>query len=527
MKKVLIPTKLDTIAAKLLNENGAYVVVQEPKTQLADLAAANPDAYAIIVRSEKVTAEIMDLLPSLKVVIRAGAGYDNIDCKAARKRGVDVMNTPGANSNGVAEEVITLMLADSRHVLEADRTTRAGGWEKSKLMGHEITGKTVGIVGLGNIGRLVAKRLSGFECKILGYDPLVPAERAKQFGITTVSLQEIFHECDFISLHIPENADTRGSINASLLSLMKPGATLINCARAGIIDEQAVRDAKAAKGIRFLNDVYPKDAEGPKSVADIADIMMPHLGANTYEANETAARRAAQQLIDLDEKGITSYIVNQDIPRGLDPSYCELASMLAVLTRGLLGTNCPITSIETSFYGTLAPYSKWLLLSLLNGIWEDIDRSTDYNHALKYLEENGVKYIDRAPEAGKNYDASMTLDLVSVTSNNQVRKVSVRGTVGENVMMISRIDEFDRLYWVPRGTALFFEYFDRPGVIATIGRKLAEVGINIEDMRNPHNPKTGKSLAILSVNSEVSETLLNEIAGEIEATVAHNIVLPK
>ncbi len=526
MKKVLIPTKLDTIAAKLLNENGSYSVVQEPKTPLADLAAANPDAYALIVRSEKVPAEIMDMMPGLKVVIRAGAGYDNIDCKAARKRGIDVMNTPGANSNAVAEEVIALMLADSRQILRADATTRAGGWEKSKLMGHEITGKTVGIVGLGNIGRLVAKRISGFDCRVLGYDPLVPAERARQMGISVVPLEEIFRESDFVTLHIPENAETRGSINASLFSLMKPGATLINCARSGIIDESALREAKAAKNIRFLNDVYPKDAEGIKSVTDIADIMMPHLGANTYEANETAARRAAQQLIDLDEKGITSFIVNQDVPRGLDPSYCDLACTLAALARGMLGKQYPVTSIETSFYGNLAPFSRWLILSLLNGIWEDIDRSTDYNLALKWLADNGVKYTNREADTSKNYKNSMTIDLCSVNDRNEVRKISVRGTVGEGVKMIARIDEFDRLYWVPSGTALFFEYRDRPGVIGVIGNRLAAAGINIEDMRNPHDPASGKSLAIIAVNKPVSDDLMKSISEEIDAFVAHNITLP-
>ncbi len=321
MKKVLIPTKLDSIAAETLEANGNYSVLQDPSTPIADLAAAHPDAYAMIVRSEKVTPEIMDAIPSLKVVVRAGAGYDNIDTKAARKRGIDVMNTPGANANAVAEEVIALILANARHIVAADISTRAGKWEKNKFMGTELTGKTVGIVGLGNIGRLVAKRLAGFECSILGYDPLVPAERAAQFGIKSASMETIFRECDYITLHIPENNETRGCVNAHMLALMKPGATLVNCARAGIVVEDDIRAAKAEKGIHYLNDVYPKDAEGVKPVADIADIMMPHLGGSTREANETAARRAAEQIVDFDEKGVTSFIVNRDIPLGLDPSY--------------------------------------------------------------------------------------------------------------------------------------------------------------------------------------------------------------
>ena len=526
MKKVLIPTKLDAVASELLKKNGGYVVVQDAKTALPELAAAHADAYALIVRSEKVGPEIMDLLPALKVVVRAGAGYDNIDIKAARKRGIDVMNTPGANANAVAEEVVALMLADARHVVEADASTRAGGWEKNKFMGREITGKTIGIVGLGNIGRLVAKRLEGFECRILGYDPLVPVERAAQLGIQSCDLETIFRESDVVTLHIPENAETRGCVNEKLLGLMKPGATLVNCARAGIVNEAALRAAKAAKGIRFLNDVYPKDAEGPKSVADIADIMMPHLGASTFEANENAARRAAEELIDLDEKGVTSYIVNRDIPQGLDPSFCDLACTLSALARGLLGKSAVINRIETSFYGNLAQYDKWLMLSLFSGIWEDIDRSTDYALALKWLADNQVQYVNREVDSSKHYDNSMTIDLVGVNDRKEVVHASVRGTLAENRKMIARIDEFDRLYWVPSGNALFFEYKDRPGVIGVIGRMLADAGVNIEDMRNPHNPTTGNSLAVLNVNRQIEPEVLDSIAQAVSATVWHSVALP-
>ncbi|MGI5869866.1 MAG: NAD(P)-dependent oxidoreductase [Kiritimatiellia bacterium] len=526
MKKVLIPTKLDAVASEILKQNGSYDVVQDAKTPLPELAAAHPDAYALIVRSEKITPEIMDLFPSLKVVIRAGAGYDTIDTKEARKRGIDVMNTPGANANAVAEEVVALMLADARHVVPADASTRSGAWEKSKFMGREITGKTVGIVGLGNIGRLVAKRLAGFECRLLGYDPLVPFERAAQLGIKSCDLETLFRESDFITLHIPENNETRGSVNEKLLGLMKPGATLVNCARAGIVNEDALRAAKADKDIRFLTDVYPQDAAGPKSVADIADIMMPHLGASTYEANENAARRAAEELVDFDEKGVTSYIVNRDIPAGLDPSYCELACLLSALARGLLGKNAVINRIETSFYGNLAQYDKWLMLSLLSGIWDDIDRSTDYAQALQCLADNQVQYINREVDNTKHYDNSITLDLVGVNDRKEVVRSSVRGTLAENQQMVARIDEFDRLYWVPAGNALFFEYKDRPGVIGAIGRMLADAGVNIEDMRNPFNPATGNSLAILNVSRPIEAELVDSIAQAISASVWHSLTLP-
>ena len=193
MKKVLIPTKLDSIAAEILRTHGGYAVVQDAKTPLPELAAAHPDAHALVVRSEKVTAAIMEALPQLRVIVRAGAGFDTIDTKYARKRGVDVMNTPGANANAVAEEVVALMLADARFIVPADASVRRGEWEKKAFMGREITGKTVGIVGLGNIGRLVVRRLHGFDCRMLGYDPLVSIERAREFGVEPVDFIKTAH----------------------------------------------------------------------------------------------------------------------------------------------------------------------------------------------------------------------------------------------------------------------------------------------------------------------------------------------
>ena len=310
MHKVLIPTKLDKFAADMLTQKG-YEVILDAASPIEEQVAKNSDAEVLIVRSEKVTKEIIDALPKLKLVVRAGAGYNTIDIKYARKRGVDVMNTPGANSNAVAEEVVSLMLAAYRHLLPADASTRAGLWEKSIFMGHELTGKTVGILGLGHIGQLVVKRLSGFEIKFLGYDPMISPARAEEIGVESCSVDRIFAEADCITLHIPENEETRGMINRRLFEMMKPGAMLVNCARAGIINEEDLRAVKAEKKIIYCNDVYPKDAAGPKSVADIADLMLPHLGANTVEANLNAARKSAEQTIAYFDNGDTSCVVNK------------------------------------------------------------------------------------------------------------------------------------------------------------------------------------------------------------------------
>jgi D-3-phosphoglycerate dehydrogenase len=525
MKKVLIPTKLEKIAKETLIANGNYEVVQDDSGDIATLAQKHPDTYALVVRSESVTSAVIDSLPKLKVIIRAGAGFNTIDIKYARKKGVDVMNTPGANSNGVAEEVIAMMLADARHIVAADPSCRRGEWEKKKFMGREIAEKTVGIVGLGNIGRLVAKRLSGFDCRLLGFDPVISAGRAREMNVELTDLETIFKESDYITLHVPENDETKKMVGAKLLSLMKKNATIINCARAGIIDEDTLRQAKKEKGLRLLNDVYPKDAEGSKTIADIADIMLPHLGASTFEANSTAALRSAEQLIDYDTKGITSFIVNRDIPEGLDEAYCRLANTLSRLCRGFVGKNTKLKLIETSFYGSLAPFAEWLLIPIVAGIKDDSDNSMDLRPSKRYLDEMGIQIVNRKIEPEKRFGNSMTLDFTSSVDGETLRHVSVRGTVTEGNMMVSRINDFDKLYFEPVGHVVFFVYEDRPGVIGAIGAKLAAAAINIEEMRDSRDPKTNRSLAILKLNKTAPEALVQGIAAEIKAISASSVSL--
>jgi D-3-phosphoglycerate dehydrogenase len=314
-------------------------------------------------------------------------------------------------------------------------------------------------------------------------------------------------------------------VNDTLLACVKEGATIINAARAGIVDEDALRKARREKSIRFLNDVYPKDEPGPKSVAEIADIMLPHLGASTTEANYKAARRAAEELIDLDEKGITSFIVNRDIPEGLDESYCELANTLARLCRCLVGRDATPKLVETSFYGTLEQYGKWLLVPIVAGIWDDFDRSVDYGAGRKYLDEMGIDYVNRPIDTTKGYENSITVDMTAVARSGELRSVSIRGTVAEGVLMVSRINEFNKLWFEPTGHTVMFIYDDRPGVLGAIGVKLASRDVNIEDVRNPHDPKTNHSLAIMKINKAPSAQLIDEIADEIKAISAFTIKL--
>jgi D-3-phosphoglycerate dehydrogenase len=523
MKKVLIPTKLDAVACETLEAHGGYSVHQEAGADLKSLASDHADAYAFIVRSEKVTEEVMEAFPYLKVIIRAGAGYNTIDIQAARKRGIDVMNTPGANSNAVAEEVVALMLADARHIIPADASTREGLWEKAKFMGREITGKTVGVVGLGHIGRLTIQRLSGFEMEVLGFDPMISRDRAEDLGVELVSLEDLFARSDYITLHIPENAATKGIINKNLIGKMKEGATLINCARHGVVNHDDLKTLKAEKSLRFLNDVYPKDEAGDKPEAEIADILLPHLGASTKEANENAAKMAARILVEFDEKGITTFIVNRDIPEGLDEAYGQLAYTLTAMATGLLGEDRRIKILETSVYGDLAPFSEWLVVPMVTALKSDFDRSLDHKAALKVLEESGIDYCDRKVDNQKGYGNSITVDLTTECGDGQLVQVSVRGTVAENQIMISRINDFEKLYFDPQGHTLVVIFQDRPGVLGKIAAAVAEAGINIDDVRNPHNEKGDMSIAVLKINKPAPQDLVELIAEKVDAQLAATV----
>lgn len=516
MRKVLIPTKLDKFAAQLLSERG-YQVVLDAATPLADLIKANSDAEVLIVRSEKITPEIIDQLPQLKLIVRAGAGFNTIDIKYARKHDIDVMNTPGANSNAVAEEVIAMILASCRHLIPADISTRAGEWEKSKFMGRELTGKTVGILGLGNIGQLLVKRLAGFEVKILGYDPILSPALADKLGVELTNVDRIFSESDFVSLHIPENDETRGMVNRRLFDLMKPGATLINCARSGIVNEEDLRAVKAEKKIIFCNDVYPKDAAGPKSVADIADIMLPHLGANTHEANFVAAKRAAEQTIAYFEQGITNCVVNKALPDGLDGKYQKLAYVLTSLTNAYLGKENP-TRVETSFYGDLAQYAKWMTPPIAAGIAAEFALDKAPSDAEHFLSDTGIELVNREVDNNKHYGEAMSIDLF--VGGNLIYKAGARGTITENNLMISRLNDFDQLYLEPTGHHLFVEYKDEPGVIGRIAGILGEKNINIVDIRAPQDLKSGLSLTVVKTNVEVPDMLVQKIREAVKASKA-------
>lgn len=523
-RKILIPTSLNPAAKVILEENN-FNVVLDSETPMADLLKEHSDAYGLIVRSEKVTQDVIDSLPNLKVVVRAGAGYNTIDTKAARKAGIDVMNTPGANANAVAEEVVAMALSAFRYVVQADVSTRAGKWEKKKFLGRELSGKTVGVVGLGNIGQLVIKRMQGFDCKFVGFDPMISPKLAERLGVKLVSMEELFKRSDVVTLHIPETPQTKKMINKSLLGLMPEGACLINCARQGIINEDDLREVKSQKKLFYCTDVYVKDEAGDKDIKDVADIMLPHIGANTLEANTNAARRAASQIVDWTSLGMKKYVVNKSVPDDLEEDYQRLAFYLARVARKYrAAATAQPHSIETSFYGALGKHAKWLTPSVVLGVSKDFDPTFDASDAKTFLKDMGIEYTTRVTDEAKNYGESVTVDLFS-GEGDSFEKVSVRGTVTEGVLMVSRINNFENLYFNPVGHNCLIEYKDRPGVIASITKIIAAHGVNVTDIRAPQDKESGLSLAVLKLDAKLSNEATAEIKAAVDATKCVNLTI--
>jgi D-3-phosphoglycerate dehydrogenase len=291
---------------------------------------------------------------------------------------------------------------------------------------------------------------------------------------------------------------------------MKEGALLVNCARAGVVNEADLRAAKAARRLLYCTDVYPKDEPGQKSVADVADVMLPHLGASTEEANSTAARRAAEQTVAYFASGVTSYVVNRALPVGLDERYQLLTYYLTRAARGFLGPGVQPQRIEVSFYGQLKQYEDFLLASVVLGLSSDFDPLFDHQQATGYLADKGIAYVSRETDESKGYGNSITIDLME-SSHRTSNRCSVRGTVAEGVPMVSRIDDFDRLYFEPIGTSVLVVYHDQPGMLATITQVMADHDINIDDIRSSHDPGTGESLAVLKVNKPVPDGSLDRI----------------
>ena len=485
-----------------------------------------PEYDALVVRSAtRVTADVLAAATRLRVVGRAGTGVDNIDVNAATQRGIIVVNAPTANSVAAAELTIAFVFALSRHVPQALVSMQAGKWERAKFMGRQVTGKTLGLVGLGRIGAEVARRARGLEMTVLAYDPVVSTDRAAQLGVTLATLDQVLEQSDFVSVHVPLLDSTRHLINAERLAQMKRTAYLINAARGGIVDEAALIDALERKQIAGAAlDVY--EDEPPKNSPLIGHpnvITTPHLGASTVEAQETAGVDVAEGVLTALVGGTPTYAVNAPFvpPEEWDviAPYLKLGRQIGAICTGLI--HQPVRQYELEYRGELANVETAavrmaVLQGLLAGVCEQ--RVTPVNAPL-LARERGLKYQEFSSSEEESYAGLLVLRAVTADGKHEFA-----GTVIRDQPYIVEADG----YWVnfePAGPLLFTYHRDRPGMIGRVGQLLGAADVNISGMHVGRLAPRESAMMVLTLDDPVPPEVIAQIEEEADIERAYSVVL--
>jgi D-3-phosphoglycerate dehydrogenase len=528
MPRVLICDKLEAAGLDLLTAAGLEVD-NRPGLKGDDLTSAVRAADGVVVRSgTRITAELLDDPGKLKAVVRAGVGVDNIDVPAATRRGVVVMNTPGGNTVSAAEHTIALLLALCRHVPAADATLKAGKWERNRLVGTQLAGKTIGVVGLGRIGREVARRAAGLDLKVVGFDPFLPPDRAAQLGIEAVaSLDELLPRCDFLTVHTPLTAETKSLIGPRELALLKPTCRLLNVARGGIIDEQALADALKAGTVGGAGlDVFsqePPPADHPLLKAPNV-VLTPHLGASTVEAQESVAREAAQLLIDFLTRGVVQFAVNTAAVDRTELEelrhYIDLARRLGLLHAQMAPG--AIQRAELTFRGDVAGRNtKVLTAAFAAGLLERHVEHVNVVNAELLARERGVEIVTAT--SAKQGDFSTLLQANVATDK---KTYTAAGTLfGHQYLRVVQLGPF-RLDAFLDGVMLIFTHRDAPGLIGHIGTVFGRHGVNIAQMTVGRQAPGGEAIAVLNLDSIPPDGALAEVRAHPQISSLSVVKLP-
>jgi D-3-phosphoglycerate dehydrogenase len=493
----------------------------------AELLAAITDVDAVLVRSAtQIDGEALAAASRLKIVARAGVGLDNVDVKASTQAGVMVVNAPTSNIVSAAELAVALMLAAARHVSPAHAALRNGEWKRSKYTGIELYEKTVGIVGLGRIGVLVAQRLSAFGMNVIAYDPYVQAGRAAQMGVRMVTLEELLAEADFMSVHLPKTPETVGLIGAEQLEAARPNLVLVNAARGGIVDEEALYDALKTGRIAAAGlDVFAKEPCTDSPLFELENVVAtPHLGASTDEAQEKAGIAVAKSVrlalsgeLVPDAVNVQGGVIAEDVRPGI-----PLTEKLGRIFTSLAGEVAQTLDVEVR--GEIAEFDvKVLELAALKGVFADIvTEQVSYVNAPLLAAERGVA-------------VRLVTDPDSPDHRNLI---TLRGTLADGTQFsvsgtLVGINQRERLVEVngflvdlePTEHLAFFRYEDRPGMVGTVGRILGDAGVNIAGMQVARDAKGGQALVALSVDSAVPAEVLEQIREAIDADTVRGVDL--
>ena len=513
--KVLITDGLAKEGLSILESAGGLEIDVKKGISKEELLEIIGDYEAVIIRSAtKLTADIIDAATNLKAIGRAGIGVDNVDVEAATKNGVVVMNTPEANAITTAEHAITLMLSLARRIPQAHASIKSGKWERSKFKGVEIYGKTLGCIGLGNIGKLVAERAIGLKMKVIAYDPYLTKEAAEKLGVELVTLDELLERADAITIHTPLTPDTKDLINKDTFKKTKPGLILINCARGGVANEQditeAVSEGKLA-GAAF--DVYvnePPEEGNPLLTLDENVVFTPHLGASTEEAQTKVGLAIAEQVADFLVNGVVKNAVNMpsvslDVLKVMKP-YLNLAEKLG----SLQGQLCKggVSEVHIEYDGEVSELdTSPITVAALKGFLSPMmDAVVSFVNAPVIAQDKGIKVIESKSSETKDYTS-----LISIKVKTQEGDSHVSGTIfGKEEPRIVRVNGVS-IDVVPKGYLLVSENYDKPGFIGAMCTVLGENGVNIGLMHLGREAIGGRAVVFTNVDSPVSEEVMDKI----------------
>jgi D-3-phosphoglycerate dehydrogenase len=514
MIRVLISDKLAQEGIDLLRSMGGVEPVVKTGLPEDELAKIIGEYDGLIIRSgTQVTAKVLANPGRLKAIARAGVGIDNVDVPAATRKGIIVMNTPGGNTLSAAEHTMALMLAMSRHIVPACNSLKSGQWDRKSYTGNQLNNKTLGIIGLGRIGMAVAKMARGFDMKILGYDPFAAPADADKLGIEICDeLERIFKESDFITLHVPKNDKTVNMIGAEQLKMMKPTVRLVNCARGGIINEDALYDALEKKQIAGAAlDVFSQEPPQNRRFEKLNNCLVtPHLGASTEEAQIEVAIEAAQILVDAIRGAGIRNAVNAAASTGEVPAivrkYAELARRVGLLMYSI--TTGHVKKIEVQYRGEIARMAvDAATTGFIIGLLErQFDVPLNVVNARVLAKERGISIDEMKNPDIKDVASSFT----AIVATDKVTR-SITGTIfGENLLRIIDIDGF-KIEMTPQGSVLVIFNDDKPGVIGAVGTILGKHGINIGTMGVGQKLEERKAVLAVSLDKLPDEKAVADI----------------
>ncbi|HBO85169.1 MAG: phosphoglycerate dehydrogenase [Deltaproteobacteria bacterium GWC2_42_11] len=512
--KVLISDSMSERCVDIFKNTSGIQVDVKTKLKPEDLKGIIKDYHALVVRSAtKVTKEIIDAADNLKVIGRAGTGIDNIDVNAATKKGIVVMNTPGGNTVTTAEHAISMMLSLSRKIPQATASMRKGEWEKKKFEGTEVTGKMLGILGVGNIGSVVADRAMGLKMNVIAYDPFISQEAAGRMGVELVSLDELYRRSDFISIHAPLTNETKNMVNKDVFAKMKKGVKVINCARGGIVNEKDLCEAIKAgivSGAAF--DVFEKEpAPQDNPLLKMEEVILtPHLGAATFEAQESVAIAIAEQIAEYLSKGTIRNAVNvPSIPTELLSTlspYLTLAEKLGSLQGQILAGG--IEEVTVEYTGDVVNYDvAGITISALKGLLDQVlDQYVNFVNATFVAKERGIKVVEIKSSRPIDFASSITIKVKTRGEENIVEGAMF----GKKDLRIVRINKFF-IDAVPEGYLLMLHNYDKPGVIGNIGTLLGENNINIARLHLGREAIGGEAVSVWNIDTPISEDVLKKL----------------